>query len=97
MIRPTIAMSLTSADAVETIEVALSLRVMIQRKSVVCKRKEVGEFKCLHATYIFDGQRGVQRAQPAACGKPPARALRLILSHLRLQSLSSPKNRTIAV
>ena len=43
-IRTTIAMSLTNAEAVETIEVALSLREMIQRKSVVCKRKEVGEF-----------------------------------------------------
>ena len=48
-ILPTIAMSLTSADAVETIEVALSLRVMIQRKSVVC----MGEFNvCMQLTYL---------------------------------------------
>lgn len=52
MIRPTIAMSLTSAEAVETIEVALSLRVMIQRKSVVFKCREMGEFNiCMQLTY----------------------------------------------
>jgi len=64
-ILPHIAMSLISADAVETIEVALSLRAMIQSKSVVFKRREMGEFNvCMQLTYRMGTTVSKEHSQP---------------------------------